>query len=286
MHFRSGQGSLIAVGTGIRVVGQLTTEAIAWMKRADRLLYSVSDVLAEETIRELNPAGAESLTVFYAENKPRGVTYQQMVERTLQCVRSGMLTCVALYGHPGVFAYPVHEAIRQARVEGYPARMLPGISSDACLFADLGVDPATAGCQSYEATDFLLYGRTVDPSAALILWQVGTVGDILYHHGAYDRSLLPVLVERLCRFYPADHVCTLYEAAVLPDGEPEIRKVPIGLLHQVPVPWATTVYIPPAQVRGPDLDILAQDRGGSGRRAAGRAGSECRAHRDGLSGTV
>jgi hypothetical protein len=36
--------------------------------------------------------------------------------------------------------------------------MLPAISAEDCLFADLGVDPADHGCPSYEATDFLVHG--------------------------------------------------------------------------------------------------------------------------------
>src|SRR5205809_2021168 len=44
--------------------------------------------------------------------------------------RGGSLTCLACYGHPGVFVYPSHEAIRRARAEGYVARILAGISSE------------------------------------------------------------------------------------------------------------------------------------------------------------
>ena len=54
--------------------------------------------------------------------------------------------------------------------------MLPGISAEDCLFADLGVDPAEAGCQSYEATRFLERRPAIEPRAALILWQIGVVG--------------------------------------------------------------------------------------------------------------
>jgi hypothetical protein len=34
--------------------------------------------------------------------------------------------------------------------------MLPAVSAEDCLFADLGVDPGAAGCQSHEAADFLI----------------------------------------------------------------------------------------------------------------------------------
>ena len=136
------RGSLVAVGTGIRVVGQLTVEAIAAMKKADKLLYCVGDPIAEHVVKSLNEDGAESMFSYYAEGKPRAETYEQMIQRMLECVREGLKTCVALYGHPGVFAWPAHEAIRRARAEGYDAKMLPAVSAEDCLFADVGIDPA------------------------------------------------------------------------------------------------------------------------------------------------
>ncbi|MGP0062680.1 MAG: SAM-dependent methyltransferase [Isosphaeraceae bacterium] len=266
----SRKGSLIVVGTGIRIVGQLTMEAIAWMKKADRLLYIVADPVSIETIEHLNPRNAESLAAFYGEGKPRMTTYLEMVERVLTCVRSGMLTCLASYGHPGVLAYPCHEAIRRVRIEGYEARMLPGISAEDCLFADLGVDPATHGCQTYEATDFLLHSRTIDPTSALVLWQVGLVGDPLFRQGGYDNSALPLLVGRLCRFYPPDHICYLYQAAVYPGSEPLVRASPIAALPHSSLTAMTTLYVPPS--RAPVLDPTFADRLNAMTDAGGRPG--------------
>jgi hypothetical protein len=251
-------GSLVVVGTGIRIVGQLTMEALAWMKRADRLLYAVGDPVTGEAIRQLNPGAAESLSPLYADDKPRMATYNAMVERIITCVRKGMLTCAAAYGHPGVSAYPFHEAIRQARSLGYKARMLPAVSAEDCLFADLGVDPTAHGCQSFEATEFLINGRTVDPSAALILWQIGLVGDLLFHHAGHDPALLPLLVERLCRFYPRDHLCTIYEAAAYPDFEPTIHEARLSTLAELPVSWESTLYIPPARLPQADPVMLSR----------------------------
>jgi hypothetical protein len=57
---------------------------------------------------------------------------------------------------------------------GVSARMLPGVSAEDNLIADLGVDPA--GLQSYEATGFLVYKYRFDTSAGLVLWQVGVLG--------------------------------------------------------------------------------------------------------------
>src|SRR5438874_423683 len=175
------------------------------MEIADSLLYVFADPVAEAVIKHLNPTGADSLARYYEEGKLRIHTYNAMVEHILRCVRAGNKTVAAFYGHPGVFAYPSHESIRRAKSEGFPARMLPGISSEDCLFADLGVDPGINGCQSYEATDFLVNGRRIDPSSSVVLWQIGVVGDGTFKTNGYDLSAMPLLIERLCQYYPMNH---------------------------------------------------------------------------------
>jgi uncharacterized protein YabN with tetrapyrrole methylase and pyrophosphatase domain len=248
-------GSLIVVGSGIRTVGQLTTEAIAWMRTADRLLYLVSDSVAVDLITRLNPTGAESLERFYAEGKRRQQTYDEMVEHILARVREGHITCVVFYGHPGVFNNPTHESIRRAKAEGISARMLPGISAEDCLFADLGIDPGEHGCQSYEATDFLVNQRQIDPTSSVILWQIGGLGDATYKRERYNLSALPLLVDRLCTIYPSDHAVYLYEAAILYGCEPVIVRLPIRDLTAAVLNPITTVYIPPARRPTPDLPL-------------------------------
>jgi uncharacterized protein YabN with tetrapyrrole methylase and pyrophosphatase domain len=104
------------------------------MRRAEKLLYLVADTATETWIRRLNPT-ATNLDDCYAEGKPREKTYQEIVDRILSAVRSGLQVCAAFYGHPAVFATPTHAAIRRARREGFSARILPGISTADCLFA-------------------------------------------------------------------------------------------------------------------------------------------------------
>ncbi len=250
------KGSLVVIGTGIRTVGQLTVEAIAWMEAADTVLYVVGDPIAEATIHRLNPDGAESMAGYYEEGQPRIHAYNRMIERILRSVRAGEITVGAFYGHPGVFAYPSHESIRRARIEGYSAKMLPGVSAEDCLFADLGVDPAVGGCQSYEATDFLLNGPIIDPSSQLILWQIGTLGDWTYQTRQYDTRSMPMLVQRLAQFYPLTHVITVYEAAMFPGVEPIIDQIPLHALAYFPITAAKTLYVPPAQGRGQGMPMM------------------------------
>lgn len=251
------QGSLVVVGTGIRTVGQLTLEAITWIKQSDVALYLVADPIAEEAIRHLNPGGAMSLRGYYGEGINRAQSYEAMIQHILSCVRSGRKTCAAFYGHPGVFAYPSHESIRRARQEGYPARMLPAISAEDCLFADLGVDPAVNGCQSFEATDFLLHMRTVDTSSQLILWQVGVVGDWTYKNNGYDLGAFPLLVARLCELYGPQHEGYVYEAAILPGLSPSITRIALGSLTAAYVNAGSTLYIPPGRATTLNREVAA-----------------------------
>jgi hypothetical protein len=93
---------------------------------------------------ELDPtrrAGLLTQASFLASHAHENQT--SPVARGVTVIRN--VLCVALYGHPGVFACVGHEAIERARAEGIDAQMLPGISAEDCLFAELGVDPAVGG---------------------------------------------------------------------------------------------------------------------------------------------
>ncbi len=247
-------GSLTIVGTGITLLGHMTQDALAYIRGCDRLLYLVTSTLTEEWLREQNPR-AESLADCYAEGKSRMQSYDEMVERMLTPMRQGETVCTAFYGHPGVFVLPSHRAVRQAREAGYAARMLPGISAEDCLFADLGVDPGPVGCQSFEATDFLLRHRPFDATSALVLWQVGCIGDGTFRRDGYDLAPLGVLVEVLREAYPPGHPVTAYQAAVYPGCDPVMATVPLEDLPQAPVTAGTTLFVPPLGKRPLDQEM-------------------------------
>lgn len=253
---KSKKGSLVIIGTGIRTVGQLTMESIAWIKEAEKLLYVVADPVAESVIKNLNPKAAESMAGYYQNGKPRIHAYNAMIDRTLQSVRSGNMTVAAFYGHPGVFAYPSHESIRIAKAEGFSARMLPAVSSEDCLFADLGVDPGDGGCQSYEATEFLIHSNSIEPCSQLVLWQIGILGNWTSQPGKYETKAMPLLIQKLSQYYPMNHVVTIYEAAIFTGTEPLIVKIPLYSLTDYSMSAATTLYIPPTKPRAADRKMM------------------------------
>ena len=243
-------GSLTIVGTGIQLGVHLTPEARAAIEQADDVLFAVADRLSAAWLSELNPK-ARSLASFYAPGRKRLDTYNEMVEEILASVRTGNNVCVAFYGHPGVFVYPGHEAVRRARVEGFSARMLPAISTLDCLVADIGIDPARTGMQSYEASDFLLHLRQPDPAALVVLWQIGVVGELSYVEEA-DVQGLAVLVEYLEDFYPQEHEVIIYEASPYVVSEPKAIRVPLSEVGEAEIPPISTMVVPPAMRRPQD----------------------------------
>lgn len=251
------RGSLTIVGTGIQLGGHLTLAAQAWIKQADKLLFAVADPVTAKWLQTLNPT-AEALP-YNTDCDRRRQTYGEMVERIMEAVRSGGTICAVFYGHPGVFADPAHGAIAQARREGYSAQMLPGISAEDCLFADIGIDPGKGGCQSFEATDFLIRQRKFDPNSHLILWQVALIGNRGFYQEGSEKRGLKVLAEVLQQDYPADHQVVIYEAAVYyPVCQPVINPIPLHSLPQAKVTTVSTLYVPPIGPAPVDQEMMVR----------------------------
>ena len=250
-------GSLVVVGTGIRIAGQLTEEALLAIRTAEKLFYLVNDGPSGARLAALNPS-AESLEHLFAVGKARRQSYEEIVEHVLSVVREGRAVCLAFYGHPGVFCTPGHEAVRRARGEGLRARMLPGISAHDSLIADLGLDPGD-GCQTFEATRFLVHAPTFDRRVPLVLWQIGNMGrkDFAPEEVSTGGGL-GVLAAFLGERYGLEHEVLVYWAALLPGAEPVVQRMMIEDLRTARVDSMATLYVPP--VSGPEPDPGLQAR--------------------------
>jgi uncharacterized protein YabN with tetrapyrrole methylase and pyrophosphatase domain len=235
----------------------LGPRARSHIEQADVVFGAVSDPVVELWLQQMHP-DVRSLQPFYAEGKPRHQTYRDMVEAMLVEVRAGRSVCGAFYGHPGVFAKVPHDAIAQARSEGFAAHMEPGVSAEDCLYADLGIDPGRVGCAHFEASQLMFYRRRIDPSAYLVLWQVGVAGDRSYRRFATGHEYRRLLVERLREDYPADHPVTVYEAATLPITQPRMDTVPLHALADTPLHMHSTLVVPPCASLQRDEAMLAR----------------------------
>lgn len=248
------RGTLACVGVGMTLGSHLTPLARSYIESADVVFVGVSDGVVEQWVQSMH-RDVRSLQTLYAENKPRTDTYREMVESMLGEVRAGRRVCGVFYGHPGVFAQAPHEAVTRARDEGFMAHMEPGISSEDCLYADLGIDPGRVGCQHFEATQFMLNRRVVDTSAWMMLWQAGIAGDLSGGRFETDAQRLGVLVDVLRRYYAAGHEVIVYRAATLPFQKPRIEYMALSALTESALGMSDTLAIPPARALEPDPAI-------------------------------
>jgi precorrin-6B methylase 1 len=252
-------GSLTVVGCGILAPAHVTTEGRAHIERAQRVYSLVADPVSEAWIARTNPATI-SLASYYAPGKPRSLTYDEMAATIAAAVACELRVCAVAYGHPGMFADPLHDAIGRVREAGRPAVMLPGISAEDCLFADLGIDPAQTGACSFEATDFLVHHRHADATTTIVLWQIGLIGEVSHktQSDIWNPHGLQILIERLLETYPPDHGVVVYEAARLITSRPRIVRTPLRELATAPISPLSTLVIPPATQPVADLELYAR----------------------------
>lgn len=254
--------SLVVVGVGIKFLSHLTIEARSNIEQSDIVLYLVNEPAMKEWIKQANPS-TESLDNIYFKHESRLEAYKAITDYILTRLESGLHVCVVLYGHPTVFAMPALDAVKIAKNRGYNTKILPGISAEDCLFADLLVDPGVNGYMSFEATDLLIYQRKIDPSCHLVIWQISVIG-AQGHASEHDNSAgQAILTEYLLKYYNKEHLITIYVAALYPTFEPIINTVKLSDLANYNIPVIASLYIPPykkAEYHLPTLKALGISR--------------------------
>lgn len=249
------RGSIACVGIGMTLGSHLGPLARSHIEQADVVFTAVSDGIVEMWLQRMHP-DVRSLQPYYGKgDKSRMITYREWVAVMMAEVRAGKKVCAVFYGHPGVFAWSPHEVIKVARAEGFAAVMEPGISAEDCLYADVGFDPGSCGCQHYEASQLLFFETRINPCAYLVLWQVGLVGDASLKRFSTGPEYRQVLADVLGRDYPPEHEVIIYRGATLPIQQPCIRRVMLKDLANTAISGEETVVLPPASRLRPNQAI-------------------------------
>jgi tetrapyrrole methylase family protein/MazG family protein len=254
---KSSKGSLIVVGCGIKSLAHLSTEAISAIKQADIVLYSVNEPILINWIKS-NNTNTQSLDDSIDTNRARKDNYETITSNILSYVKQGNHVCVVFYGHPTVFASSALMAAKKARENDLTATILPAISAEDCLFADLLIDPGSHGCQSYETTDMIIRKRTLDPSNHVILWQAGMVGSFNHHTKKNLAPYLTILENYLLNFYSPQQSITAYEASLYPHLAPRIEPFLLKDMTTIALSPITSLYIPPAIEKEIDEAVLKE----------------------------
>lgn len=239
--------SLTVVGLGITLGKHVSERTLSEIKAAEQV-FALVDGMALAWLKRFRPDVISLHPLYGNGDKSRRDAYQQMSQQLVAAAQSSRV-CAVLYGHPGVFADVAHMAIGQLREQGIAAQMEPGVSADACLYADLGIDPGKHGLISMEATHFLLFQRQLDPSMLVLLWQLGVTGDLRFTDPGTNRARLALLAEKLALYYPKTTPMLLYEAAQLAIQPMRAEAITLAQLANAATSQITTLVIPPQAPR-------------------------------------
>ena len=248
--------TIVGLGMG---PGQLTDEARRALSRCERVFYMDTGVATKRLIEDLGPP-ATPLYGSYRAEQGRLSSYQEMAVEVVHGALDGPVG-LAVHGHPLVFVYAPVLIRDMCELLGLSVRVLPGISSMACLFSELMLDPGVNGLLAYEATDLLLRRRRLLPDVPTLIWQVGNVETRLHT----TRSSRPERLERLGRLlrrhYPPEHPVVSVYVGPHPLVPTETLRFPLSELeaHAGALHRGVTLYLAPASTRPVvDVDLLAR----------------------------
>lgn len=246
---------ITVVGLGISCTEHLTPEGDRAIRAANEVLFVDTGVATRAFLEQRCPRVTDLYREGYVEGRDRVHTYHHMAARVVRAAQEHGPVVFAVQGHPTVFCYPPFLVREAAGLLGLSVVVQPGISSLACLFSELMVDPGPLGIQMYEATDVLLRRRPLQPDVPLVLWQVGTLESRIHSGRASGPERFVRFRDHLLKFYPPTHVATAFYASPHPLAPSRKHAFALGQMldHAAELDGGVTLYVPPAEHR-PILD--------------------------------
>ena len=140
--------------------------------------------------------------------------------------------------------------------------MLPGISVEGCLFADLNIDPSYSGFQNVEATDFLLRKRQLLLDSHVLIQHISCIGEQGYTTKGLGAKNLCTLVKELQKIYGPDYGVVHYYPSQYPTCKPFIDRKPLSEFLNPELSKELTIfssiYIPPVKINPIDRDMAVE----------------------------
>lgn len=247
--------NLTILGSGIKSFSHLTQESITYIKNSEIICYLINEPLMKDYIRD-NSKESYDLDILYNAHTYRKDSYLDITKYVLSQFDKYNHVSFIVYGHPCFCVNSTINAIKLANKD-IDIEVLPAVSSEDCLYADLGINPLVYGTQIYEATDFLIFDRTVDASSNLILFQIGMIGNIKHDKDVNIDNLI-ILKSKLLNHYPKDHELIVYEASLYPHVKPVVTKITLNDLENGKFSHISTVFIKPSKENKINLEMLSK----------------------------
>lgn len=248
---------LALIGSGIKSISHLTIEAQAYIKQADCVLHLVNEPIFESWLKK-HTRYCESLEPLYFLHNKRIDSYREITNKIIKQLEVHDFVSVVIYGHPTIFAQPGLEAIKIAKEKNIETIIIPGISAEDCLFAELAVDPSQNGCFSIEAMNFLAFDTIFDKYCDIVIWQLGMIGNLGPIFKQDSQEGLKLIQEKLLKIHSDNHRAVLFEAALYPGVRSKIVEFPLALLIEQEINSLSTLYIPGLGERKVSQDIFSK----------------------------
>ena len=247
--------SVDVYGLGLAYFTDLTASCLAAVQSADKVYIIPSDVNTEALIKSKNP-NTENLYRFYREGVRREEIYAEISDYLSAEMKRYSRCCILVYGHPTIFVSPVSHFIERASSLPIRLTVFPGVSAEDWLFAATGIDPSYNGWLSFEATNFLIYRRQADPTAYLILWQIGALGMVTYQfQDEHNSQNLSILEKYLLNFYSPSARCVAFEASPFVAVPHRIEEFELHTISEIEFSKRTTLMIYPEKKIGNRISL-------------------------------
>lgn len=240
---------LALVGTGIKTISHLTEEAKGYICSCDKVLYLVNEPLLESYLKR-NAKVAESFESIYFNSKLRKTIYDNIAKKIHDEFEKVNSLCVVIYGHPCIFATPGLLALSTIKT-GFNVKTVvcPAISALDCLYSDLRFDPAIGGTQLFDATEYLVYEKTIETTSHVIFMQIGMVGNLGLPTNTTNTEAMNFIKDKLIKAYKKNKIAIIYEAALYPHTSPKVTEFELCNLDKQDFTPLSTLYIPPEESR-------------------------------------
>ena len=244
-----GPGVLAGVGVGPGDPAQVTLQALATVRRADRVFGPTMDPglagRAESILADAAPDVAVERLVFaiQADDAARAEAHAAAAAVVAGRLDGGEAVAFVTLGDPNVYSTFHHlaAAVRAFR-PGTPVRTVPGIMAFQDLAARAGtvVTDGTERLALVSAVDGTddLEAALADPDSAVVVYKGGrhlpAIAGLLRDAGRLEGAVVGELL-----------------------GMPGQRVVPLAAAGAAPAAYLACVIVPPARTSGPARDVCA-----------------------------
>ncbi|MGV9879644.1 SAM-dependent methyltransferase [Streptomyces sp. NPDC003006] len=244
------------VGYGMRLPNDLTLEALAVLKRCNRV-FGIPPLHAPDF--GLPPM--ENLFTHYGSQKERLETYQEWLDIVLDAAAATPPVALATYGSAMVGTLVSHRLLAQAPTRGLTVHVTHAASHLDSIWADLNIEPFF-GFEVWEATVFVHRRVRPNTDANLVLPQAPVFG---VQHGPDMRTeprmetstTMTELRDHLLRFYPPDHVVHYVHASSgTSTAGPSVQPLPLSDLDHPSAHTMSTLCVPRLSAATSPLDFM------------------------------